>query len=94
MRRLLVLQTLKPGGHLYFRDYGLYDHAQLRFKPGHKLEENLYVRQDGTMAYYFSLGELSCPIFLLGFSHTFLFYYFFFFLSHRGSRGPVSASRL
>ena len=38
------------------RDYGLFDHAQLRFSKGHKLEENFYARQDGTMAYYFSEG--------------------------------------
>nr|XP_042899642.1 tRNA N(3)-methylcytidine methyltransferase METTL6-like [Parasteatoda tepidariorum] len=33
----------------------------LRFKPGHKLSENFYVRQDGTRAFYFSeeyLGKL------------------------------------
>jgi methyltransferase-like protein 6 len=30
----------------------------LRFKPGHKLQEGLYVRQDGTMAYYFSVEEI------------------------------------
>lgn len=38
------------------RDYGLYDHAMLRFAPGHKISENFYVRQDGTRAYYFSEG--------------------------------------
>ena len=38
------------------RDYGLYDHAQLRFRKGHKIEENFYARQDGTRAYYFSEG--------------------------------------
>ncbi|XP_076471853.1 tRNA N(3)-cytidine methyltransferase METTL6-like [Babylonia areolata] len=53
-----VLQTLKPGGVLLFRDYGLYDHAMLRFAPGHKLADCFYVRQDGTRAYYFPLEFL------------------------------------
>eukprot|EP00118_Oscarella_pearsei_P010401 m.63723 g.63723 ORF g.63723 m.63723 type:complete len:275 (+) comp35187_c0_seq1:74-898(+) len=57
--------VLKLGGMLLFRDYGLYDHAMLRFDRGKKLEENFYVRQDGTRVYYFSkeklveLGELT-----------------------------------
>jgi methyltransferase-like protein 6 len=49
---------MKPGGIIIFRDYAKYDAAQLRFKSGSKLEENLYVRQDGTMAYYFDQAEL------------------------------------
>lgn len=49
-----IIQVLKPGGLLFFRDYGLYDHAMLRFNPTNKLSDNFYVRQDGTRAYYFS----------------------------------------
>ncbi|KAJ1829700.1 hypothetical protein LPJ56_000012 [Coemansia sp. RSA 2599] len=53
-----IVEILKPGGRILFRDYGVYDLAQLRFKSGHKLEENLYVRQDGTLSYYFSTERL------------------------------------
>lgn len=50
-------KLLKPGGMILFRDYGLHDMAQLRFKAGSKISENLYVRQDGTRSYYFSIEE-------------------------------------
>ncbi|KAG6459707.1 hypothetical protein O3G_MSEX011555 [Manduca sexta] len=55
----LAFRALQPGGVLLLRDYGRYDMAQLRFKPGHKIAENFYMRQDGTRSYYFTEEELA-----------------------------------
>lgn len=63
-----VWRTLKVGGVVLFRDYGLHDMAQLRFKPGHKISENFYMRQDGTRSYYFSEKELADLFVECGFS--------------------------
>lgn len=51
---LKLRRSMNPGGHVFVRDYGKYDHAMLRFKPGSRLGEDLYVRQDGTRTYFFS----------------------------------------
>ncbi|TPX33181.1 hypothetical protein SmJEL517_g03794 [Synchytrium microbalum] len=47
--------VLKPHtGILLFRDYGVYDEAELRFNGNRRISEHVYARQDGTLAVFFS----------------------------------------
>ncbi len=56
-----IHDSLEKDGILYFRDYALYDMAQIRFakKKKNKVAENLYMRNDKTLAYYFDKDEIN-----------------------------------
>ncbi|KAL5770583.1 hypothetical protein ACOSP7_014737 [Xanthoceras sorbifolium] len=49
---------LKPGGLLFFRDYGLYDMTMLRFNPEQRVGFREYMRLDGTRSYFFSIDTV------------------------------------
>ncbi|BBH06731.1 Methyltransferase family protein [Prunus dulcis] len=50
--------VLKPGGLLFFRDYGLYDMSMLRFEMDKRVGFREYMRSDGTRSYFFCLDTV------------------------------------
>lgn len=54
-----LFRSLKPGGALLFRDYAQNDMAMIRFGAGTKIRDRMYLRQDGTTSYFFSMEEVS-----------------------------------
>ena len=53
-----LFTLLAPDGVLLLRDYADDDAAQQRFKSDRHLGGRLWVRQDGTLAYYFTMQEI------------------------------------
>lgn len=69
---IFVLSAVPPERHMaflcnvrkstnivLFRDYAVEDAAQKRFAETNKMSDVLFVRQDGTLAYYFDMDYLS-----------------------------------
>ena len=55
-----IADKMNKGAILYFRDYARYDLAQLRFaqRKKNKVGDNLYMRKDKTLSYFFEKEEI------------------------------------
>lgn len=53
-----LCKLLRPGGRLLFRDYAAGDMAEKRFADRSKIADHYFVRQDSTLAYFFSESRL------------------------------------
>ena len=65
-----VSKVINKGGILYFRDYARYDMAQIRFakRKKNRVGENLYMRKDKTLSYFFDKNEIENLFKKYGFS--------------------------
>ena len=65
-----ISKVINKGGILYFRDYARYDMAQLRFakRKKNRVGDNLYMRKDKTLSYFFDKNEIENLFVKYGFS--------------------------
>jgi len=63
-------RLLRPGGMVLLRDYAEGDLTQFRFKPDRCLDQNLYIRGDGTRAYFLNQESLRCLMLGHGFEEV------------------------
>ena len=55
-----ISKVINKNGILYFRDYARYDMAQIRFakRKKNRVGDNLYMRKDKTLSYFFDKNEI------------------------------------
>lgn len=65
-----ISNKIKKGGIVYFRDYARYDLAQIRFaqRGKNKVGDNLYMRKDNTLSYFFDKTDIENMFKNCGFS--------------------------